>query len=169
MLAFSFPSWAGDIAWLLFRVGYGLLFINAAWACGKNKAARQWTVDETGIVFPKYTKFFAYCGIAIMGLGGASILLGLSAQWGALALFVFLLPGALIHFRQMKRADILLGKIKNQLAAAPPDLDMLHISARLGHYSSALKNLALSSGCLFIGIQGSGPYSLANVLSQMLK
>jgi uncharacterized membrane protein YphA (DoxX/SURF4 family) len=163
MFTISFPEWASAASWLILRVGYGLLFLNAAWACGKDAAARQWTIDETSIVFPRHTNFFAYSGIAIMGLGGASILSGLASQWGGLALFFFLIPGAWIHFRQMGRADALTETIKGKLMSPTPELGTLQVSAKLGHYSSALKNLTLATGALFFGIHGSGPLSLSSL------
>jgi hypothetical protein len=167
-------EWLCIAGWLTLRLGVGLLFLNAAWACGKNTAARKWTEIETAILVPPpYAKLCSLIGIMTMGLGGTSVLFGLYGELGGLMLAGFLVPGAMIHFRKMKEVDALVAQLRPPasvpapaVAPTPPadaplgPLDVLAVSARLGHYSSALKNLALVGVMLLIAAVGTGPWSL---------
>lgn len=149
------------IAWIALRVAIGVLFINAAWACGKDEAAIKWTEQETSILFPRYSRLFAIGGILIMGLGGASILLGMKPCFGGTALAIFVILGATIHLRQMNKADSIGLQIKEQLHQTNNLLvETLTTSAHLAHYSSALKNYALAGVLIFVAIIGTGPFSL---------
>ena len=65
--------------------------------------------------------------------GGLSILLGFKAKWGAIALFMFLIPATLIFHTEFT----------DQIQSI-----ML------------LKNLAMMGGLLMVANYGSGPYSL---------
>ena len=65
--------------------------------------------------------------------GGLSILLGFKAKWGAIALFIFLIPTTLIFHTE----------VTDQIQSI-----ML------------LKNLAMMGGLLMVANYGSGPYSL---------
>ncbi|WP_455280271.1 DoxX family protein [[Eubacterium] cellulosolvens] len=71
--------------------------------------------------------------IIIEMFGALSILLGFNAKWGAIALFLFLIPVTLIFHTEFK----------DQIQSI-----ML------------LKNLAIMGGLLMIANYGSGPYSL---------
>ena len=156
------PDWK-LLALLLLRAGLGLLYLNAAWSCGKDQAARDWTTAETALVFKRNPRFFAMAGIAIMGLGGASILLGIFPRLGGLLLAGFTAGGVLIHFTQRDRAAHLQARHLESLPApARAGLDTavlqeLTTSATLGHHSSALKNLTLIAVALFFTLYGGGP------------
>ncbi|OGD53554.1 DoxX family protein [Candidatus Bathyarchaeota archaeon RBG_13_38_9] len=65
--------------------------------------------------------------------GGLSILLGFKAKWGAIALFIFLIPTTLIFHTE----------VTDQIQSM-----ML------------LKNLSMMGGLLMVANYGSGPYSL---------
>ncbi len=71
--------------------------------------------------------------IMIEIFGGLSILLGFKAKWGAIALFIFLIPVTLIFHTEFT----------DQIQSI-----ML------------LKNLAMMGGLLMVANYGSGPYSL---------
>jgi putative oxidoreductase len=71
--------------------------------------------------------------IIIEIFGGLSILLGFKAKWGAIALFIFLIPVTLIFHTE----------VTDQIQSI-----ML------------LKNLAMMGGLLLVANYGSGPYSL---------
>lgn len=71
--------------------------------------------------------------IMIEIFGGLSILLGFKAKWGAIALFMFLIPATLIFHTEFT----------DQIQSI-----ML------------LKNLAMMGGLLMVANYGSGPYSL---------
>ncbi|WP_455369480.1 DoxX family protein [[Eubacterium] cellulosolvens] len=71
--------------------------------------------------------------IIVEFFGGLSILLGFKAKWGAIALFIFLIPTTLIFHTE----------VTDQIQSI-----ML------------LKNLAMMGGLLMVANYGSGPYSL---------
>lgn len=71
--------------------------------------------------------------IMIEIFGGLSILLGFKAKWGAIALFIFLIPTTLIFHTE----------VTDQIQSI-----ML------------LKNFAIMGGLLMVANYGSGPYSL---------
>ena len=71
--------------------------------------------------------------IIIEIFGGLSILLGFKAKWGAIALFIFLIPTTLIFHTE----------VTDQIQSI-----ML------------LKNFAIMGGLLMVANYGSGPYSL---------
>ena len=71
--------------------------------------------------------------IALELFGGLSVLVGFRARWGAIALFVFLIPATLIFHTDF--AD------RNQ---------MVHF----------MKNLSIMGGLLFVVAHGSGAFSL---------
>jgi hypothetical protein len=76
-------------------------------------------------------------------------------------LAAFVLGGAVIHFRQMGRVDAICNQLGRRFQdGADGALQLLQVSARLGHKSSALKNLALAAVGMFFVLSGSGPYSL---------
>ena len=105
-------------------------------------------------------KLSSRAGIAIMGVGGLSILLGVMPRLGGAMLAAFVLErGHSLQADGPGRCDV------HTLGSRLPDgadgvLQTLQVSARLGHKSSALKNLALAAVGLFFVLSGSGPYSL---------
>jgi uncharacterized membrane protein YphA (DoxX/SURF4 family) len=161
-----------NAAVLILRLALGALFLNAAWACGKNSQARQWTESETALLFPHNAKLFSLGGIAIMGLGGATILLGLFTRLGALGLTVFVVMGAMIHLTQSKRAF----QLQQAVERSVPDPDgkqldtkalaELAVSASLAHYSSAVKNFALAGATAFLVLFGPGDWALLDISPQ---
>lgn len=150
------------VGWLLLRLGTGGLFVNAAWACGKDRAALRWTRDATAVVLPRFAGPLALLGVAVMGLGGLSVLLGAYGRVGAAALALFLPPATLIHLRSRAEATALAGRMTPDVPAElRPQLAVLGASAAMAHYSSALKNVALFFVVLYFVLAGTGPYSLA--------
>src|SRR5437879_4779900 len=88
------------VAWLILQSGIGYLFINAAWGCWRFP---QWTIDETSLLFGRYGRPLAYCGMGLMAFGGAAVFLGVDrGDWiltriASFALALFVLSGAKIH------------------------------------------------------------------------
>ncbi len=76
--------------------------------------------------------------IAVEVLGGLSVLLGFQARWGALALFLFLVPTTLIFHNFWALADM----------------------ERRIQMIMFLKNLAIMGGLLLVVSRGAGPLSL---------
>ena len=107
-----------------------------------------------------------------MGLGGASILLGLFTRLGALGLTAFVIMGARIHLIQSKRAF----QLQQAVERSVPDPDgkrldtktlaELAVSASLAHYSSAVKNFALAGATAFLVLFGAGDWALIDISSQ---
>jgi uncharacterized membrane protein YphA (DoxX/SURF4 family) len=147
------------LAFLVLRVSYSFVFLNAAWQCGKDRNGLQWTIEESRILFGKYAPLFGPAGIAVMGLGGLSILLGVYAEIGGGMLAFFVLPGALIHLRKRDEAGRL-GAAIPVSEADKPRLGQLAVSAVLGHYGSAMKNFSLFGPGAFLAMMGSGAWSL---------
>jgi len=81
---------------------------------------------------------FLAVAIAVEVLGGLSVLLGLRARWGAIALFLFLMPTTLVFH--------------NFWALAGMERRMQMIMF--------LKNLAIMGGLLLVASRGAGPLSV---------
>lgn len=153
-----------ELAWIVFRAAYSFVFLNAAWQCGKNRSGIEWTIAESRILFGDGAKLLGPGGIVVMAGGGLSILLGLFAELGGTALALFLVMGTVIHLRQRDRASALAKAVAHRLGDAQLEaLQQLAVSAQLGHYSSAMKNLSLAGPAFFFAIMGSGPWSLARL------
>lgn len=148
-----------DLALLLLRLATAWVFLYAAWMNSRDAASREWTANETAILFrnspladaTRLIRLFSLVGVAIMYAGGLGIALGLFPRLAGLMLFVFTVPGIVIHLRD--RADTL--KLGGELEAgvAPPQIGTataLKWLAYSGHHSSALKNYALLGVCAFL-------------------
>jgi uncharacterized membrane protein YphA (DoxX/SURF4 family) len=151
-----------DIAWLAFRAGFSIVFLNAAWQCGKNQGGITWTIDESRILFGDAARVFGPAGIVVMGAGGLAILLGVGAELAGIVLTVFLLMGAVIHLRHSEEAVRLAAEVRGNTVASEP-LRHLAVSCQLGHYSSAMKNYSLCGPALFFAIMGSGNCSIVRL------
>jgi len=148
-----------DIGSLLIRVALGWLFITGAWASGRDKADRDFTVSETALMFKWRPDLFALLGIAMMGLGGLSVLFGIFPRLGALAMTIFLVPAAMIHFAKRGQAMALQNQIEPALseeagAAARDALKTLVNTAVLGHFTAGLKTLCLLGSTLYLVLAG---------------
>ena len=151
-----------DIAYLIFRISYSIVFLNAAWQCGKSKAGIQWTIDESRILFGKAAPLFGVAGIFVMGFGGLSVLLGIYPEIGGLMLGLFVLPGAIIHHRKQKESQSLGGELG---ANDNQKVQMLTALASLGHYSSAMKNYSLCGPGIFLALTGGGAWVIVSLWS----
>lgn len=144
------------------RLGVAYVFLYAAWRNTQNRQAWTWTKNETAILFqrmkePKKTKIAALAsviGMVMMYGGGLSILLGLGADYGGLAIAVFSSLGMRIHSLRAREAK-----------AAAEAGDPMGWSAYSGHVAAGLKNVAFIGIGLFFLTNGSGPWSLSNQLN----
>jgi uncharacterized membrane protein YphA (DoxX/SURF4 family) len=150
-----------DIAALIIRVTIGLLFVISAYVCSKNEAARQGAIADTALVFPWRTELFTFAGVMFMLLCGLSVLLGIFPRLGAIALTLFLIPAAMIHFRKASQAaglkDVILAGPAGRPAAARESIVALGDSAVLSNFTSALKNLTLMALTLYVALAGAEP------------
>jgi uncharacterized membrane protein YphA (DoxX/SURF4 family) len=147
---------------LLIRVTIGLLFLISAFMCGKDAAARQAAAADTALVFPRRSELYLCGGIAIMALGGLSVLLGIFPRLGALVLTLFLIPAAMIHFRKASQARALEEAFRAAArpkpnAAARNTVTELGELAVMGNFTSALKNLILMAPTLYLALAGVEP------------
>jgi uncharacterized membrane protein YphA (DoxX/SURF4 family) len=150
-----------DIAALIIRVTIGLLFVVSAYACSKDAGARRGAMADTALVFPSRPELFTLAGVLLMLLGGLSVLLGIFPRLGALALTLFLIPAAMIHFRKARQAaalkDAILAGPAAKSSGARQSITALGESAVLGNFTSALKNLTLMPLTLYIALAGAEP------------
>lgn len=147
-----------NVAYMILRISYSIVFLNAAWQCGKSKAGIRWTIEESRILFGNTAPLFGVAGIFVMGFGGLSVLLGIYPEIGGVMLGLFVLPGAIIHHRKQKEAQVLGDEL-----GAPGDekTQVLTTLALLGHYSSAMKNYSLCGPGLFLALTGGGAWVVA--------
>jgi len=146
-----------DLGSLLIRVALGWLFLTGAWASCKDKAGRDFTVAETALVFKWRPELFATLGVLMLGLGGLSVLFGVFPRLGALAMAVFLVPAAMIHFAKRGQATALRDNIEPALRGRPDAeaaLNLLTTTAVFGHFTAGIKTLALIGASLYIVLAG---------------
>lgn len=146
-----------EIGSLIIRLALAWLFLTGTWASSKDAAGRAFTVSETALVFKWHPALFATLGVLMMGLGGLSVLFGVLPRLGALALTVFLVPAAMIHFAKRDQAMALKAKIEPALANNPGAdgaLNLLTTTAVLGHFTAGVKTLALLGASLYLVIAG---------------
>jgi hypothetical protein len=129
------------------------------WASVKNQAARDFTTAETALVFKTNPRPFAYLGIAMMGLGGLSVIFGVFPRLGALALTIFLVGGAAIHFAKRAQLTGYAKTIKPALTrdgAGPARQALRAITEAgvLGHFVAGLKNYALTGATAYLVLAG---------------
>jgi uncharacterized membrane protein YphA (DoxX/SURF4 family) len=148
-----------DIGSLAIRVALGWLFIAGAWASGRDKACRDFTTSETALVFKWRPELFALAGILMLGASGLSVLFGIFPRLGALAMTIFLVPAAMIHFAKRGQTMALKGQISTALRGKPGTtaekaLDALTASAVFGHFTAGLKTLCLLGPTLYLVFAG---------------
>jgi uncharacterized membrane protein YphA (DoxX/SURF4 family) len=157
------------IGWLAVRVALGYVYLLALYKNTVPAGAWKWTVDHTAYMFAKVpeprrtslAKLFAVAGMAMMLLGGLSVLLGIEGRLGALLLLVFTVGGVYSHKREREVAMELAQKVSPLVpSAGKDDFTTLQWSAFSGHYSSGLKNWALCGICVGIICWGTGPDSI---------
>lgn len=150
-----------EIGSLLIRVTIGLLFLISAYVCSKDAGARKAATADTALVFPWHSELFMLAGVALMAAGGLSVLLGIFPRLGALALTLFLIPAAMIHFRKAREAATLKDRILAGPAGKSSDgrqaVAALGDSAVIGNFTSALKNLNLMALTLYVALAGTEP------------
>lgn len=160
-----------DTSILFLRAGIAFLYVYAAYMNSKYKISLQWTIDNTKPLFrnTKYAenipliKFFAYCGIAIMYVGGLSILIGIEARLGAFMLLAFTVGGTVIHNRQRNDAKEI--ALKN---SANPELSSIAWSAFSAYFANILKNICLILILFFVVLNGVGKYQVTDIISKLL-
>lgn len=160
-----------DTACFALRLGIAFLYIYAAFMNSKDKISLQWTIDNTRPLFrntsfeknEQVIRVFAYCGIAIMYIGGASVLFGIEARLGAILLLAFTIGGTIIHNRQ--RLDARKLALNN---SSNPVLSGIAWSAFAAHFANILKNICLFLILLFIFFCGVGKHTITDIIGKSL-
>jgi uncharacterized membrane protein YphA (DoxX/SURF4 family) len=163
-----------DIAVLVGRVAVAYVYLYAGYLNGKSEN-REWLLTHTALLLPTGTsplliKIIAFIGVAMMVIGGVSVLLGLATVWGSALLILFTLLGYLQHNKEVqfatKVSNALLTEIKPLIATSTDaelirrNLQNLSISAYSGQFSSGLKNWGLIGGLIFLCAHGARWFSV---------
>lgn len=158
---------AHETGLLLLRASLAWVFLYAAWANMSTPAAWAWTQGESALFFPRAPearrrrlgRVAAIVGMAMMVLGGASVLAGVEPRLGGLALAVFSLMGMRVHAIRREEARAAAG------TAADPAMAW---SAFGAHVAARLKNIALAGAGLFFVFSGAGRWVLSDRLGDWL-
>jgi uncharacterized membrane protein YphA (DoxX/SURF4 family) len=154
-----------DLALLIIRCTVAYVFLYAAWRNTENTNAWTWTKNETAVLFanlPEPQRLSTAARAALVGMvlmygGGLSVLLGLEARVGGLALAIFSILGMRIH--AIRRDEAL---------AAGQGGNAMGWSAYSGHIAAGLKNVALMGAGLLIALMGSGRWSVSDYVGRWL-
>jgi uncharacterized membrane protein YphA (DoxX/SURF4 family) len=154
------------IGWIAVRVGIGYVYLFALYKNTENTAARQWLVEHTAYMFPSWSepvrtrraKVLAWIGMAMMLVGGLSVLIGIEGRAGAGLLFGFTAIGIYQHKREREVAMAIAEKVLPQIPdSVKNEFATIQWSAYSGHFSSELKNWGLCGICVAICCWGTGP------------
>ncbi len=146
--------------WLVLRLAVAWMFFVPLSAL---IADWQTTRALTRLVTKYFVGVVSVMYVAIMVVGGLSILLGFYAQIGGILLCIYCLFGIRVHFQMAKmigRSELPPSCIE-QGEQAFSRLQMLGI---LGQVSSGQKNVVLAAISLVFAVVGTGPYSLSGLL-----
>ncbi len=147
-----------DVALLILRLSVAYVFLHGAWMISRNQTVRKRSVKRTAILFDTSSflnnmtvaKICAYIGFALMYLGSIGLILGLATRVSAAFLFIFTVPGIIVHLRERDQAIALVETVSRSMGVADRDqTELLKWSAYAGHQSSANKNYALLGAALF--------------------
>lgn len=143
-------------AWLILRIVYAWMFLYPL-----KTLLKDWpgALGLTQLVMPFAAPFFTVLMLLTMFLGSLSILLGFYGQFAGLALLVYCLIGAIVHYRLASK----LQTISLSSLSSFEDKQQLTQAIQLGvvgHITSAQKNFVLAAVACFFMLMGTGPYSL---------
>lgn len=165
-----------DVGILCARLGVAIVVLYAAWQNTKNAAGREWTINNTALLFRFLPEKMrrgvaepaAWAGLVMMWGGGLSVLAGLEPRLGAAALIVFLTLGMLIH--RINRQDVIaLGKeISEAAPAMAAKANDLAWSAFGAHLAAGLKNVAMIGVNALFLVNGTGPWTVSDRIGAWL-
>jgi len=165
-----------DVGILCARSGVAIVMLYAAWQNSKNSASREWTINNTALLFrflpndrrKRLAVPAAWAGLVMMWGGGISVLLGLEPRLGAAALIFFLALGMLIH--RVNRQDVLaLGKeISEASPAVAAKANELAWSAFGAHLAAGLKNVSMIGVNTMFLLNGTGRFTVSDRLGAWL-
>src|SRR5436305_211466 len=110
-----------DIAALLARIALAYVYLYAAYLNSKPES-REWLLTHTAMLFPAGTSpslsnAAAFIGMAMMFVGGTSLLLGLATWMGCAALIAFTILGFLQHSKEAQMATALADTLTAEIGA----------------------------------------------------
>jgi uncharacterized membrane protein YphA (DoxX/SURF4 family) len=117
---------SSDAAVLVARVLLAYVYLYAAYLNAKPEN-RDWLLTHTALLFPSGTsplliKLSAFIGVAMMFVGGFSVLVGLATWLGCVVLIAFTILGYLQHRKEVefatKTADALAAEVEPLAAAS---------------------------------------------------
>ena len=151
-----------DIGALLLRVILGVLFLSCVWGCSKDATARQNAVAATALVFKRRPELFATASVLLAAAGALSVLLGVFPRLGALAMVIYLVPAAMVHFAMQRESLVLQAKILRETngkidVTSTSDVSALGATAAFGHMTAGLKNLFLIAPAAYLVLAGGRP------------
>ena len=149
-----------DIGALLLRV----LFLSCVWGCSKDATARQNAVAATALVFKRRPELFA-ASVLLAAAGALSVLLGVFPRLGALAMVIYLVPAAMVHFAMQRESLVLQAKILWEAngkidVTTTSNVSALGATAAFGHMTAGLKNLFLIAPAAYLVLAGGRPSML---------
>jgi len=141
---------------LAIRIAVAWLFLSGSYYSLRDL---KFTENETAHIFKWQTGLFAAAGVVMMLGGGLSILFGIFPRIGALALTIFLVPAAFIHFADRDLAMAMRNKLLgNKTVQSDPavkdDVDKLGMMGFMGHHAAGLKTLSLIGSTLYLVLAG---------------
>ncbi len=157
MLNFLPPT--EDMALFILRLALVYIYMLPAVMMISDPSRLQRTISRTGILFQdsnsRIVTVAAWAGIAIMGLGGLALLLGVFVVEACLFLIVFTILGALVHNRELAQAlNLFDGWIADLGSEKAHSGGEIRASLIEGHRSTAKKNWGLVGVLLFLVLTG---------------
>lgn len=147
---------ADDLALLILRLAVAYVYLHGAWMISRNETVRARTVTRTSVLLDNtpfennqaVAKLIAYAGVLCMYLGSLGLILGIQTKLAAFLLFLFTVPGIVVHLKERDQALDLVAELdgKNDQEL----VEQLRASTYAGHQSSANKNYALLGAALFL-------------------
>lgn len=116
----------------------------------------DWQASEqmVGLLFPRWTRFFAMLMVLIIIACAFSVLFGFYGQIGGLLTFLFCLLGMRLHMILKRQAESLVCSDGDKTCS------QLKVLAVLGQSACAQKNTVIAGVGVFFLCVGTGPYSL---------
>jgi uncharacterized membrane protein YphA (DoxX/SURF4 family) len=167
-----------DLAWIGLRALAAWVYLWAFYRNVRDAPARAWTVSHTALMLrfldePTRRRVAPVLATAAMGMmvfGGLSILIGFEGRLGALLLLAFTAVGYYQHRCEYQEAMAIAERLRPFVREEGlPLLSELQWSAYAGHYSSALKNVALIGIGLWFLLAGTGPYTISDRLGALFR
>ncbi|MGQ3888485.1 hypothetical protein ACQUW5_05575 [Legionella sp. CNM-1927-20] len=144
------------IAWIVLRFVFAGFFLYPIYGFLQNWEGAKQTVL---LLYPRYADLQVVLMVIVMIIISISILFGIYGHIGGLLAFVYCLFGIRVH---LALADKLKAASLSQQATAEDQAMLTDVVSigRVGHLTSAQKNIVIAAIAFFFMLQGTGPLSL---------